>query len=60
LLLETCGVWTIRDLRRRNAIALTAKLVDTNGRKQMVRRLPTVAMVESWIEAASRLDPAVR
>jgi predicted flap endonuclease-1-like 5' DNA nuclease len=60
LLLETCGVWTIKDLRRRNAIALTAKLVDTNGRKQMVRRLPTVAMVESWIEAANRLDPAVR
>jgi hypothetical protein len=53
-------VWTIKDLRRRNAIALTAKLVDTNGRKQMVRRLPTLAMVEGWIEAAVRLDPAVR
>jgi hypothetical protein len=39
---------------------LTAKLVDTNGRKSMVRRLPTEAMVEAWIEAAAGLDPAVK
>jgi predicted flap endonuclease-1-like 5' DNA nuclease len=60
LLLENCGVWTIKDLRRRNSAALTAKLVDTNGRKSMVRRLPTEAMVEAWIEAAAGLDPAVK
>ena len=33
LLLEACGVQTIRDLRRRNPTALTAKLSDQNGRK---------------------------
>ena len=60
LLLESCGVWTIKDLRRRNATALAAKLIDTNGRKSMVRRLPTEAMVESWIAAATGLEPSVR
>lgn len=60
LLLEACGVVTIRDLRRRNATALTAKLGDHNGRKSMVRRLPTEVMVASWIEAAAAVEPQVK
>lgn len=60
LLLEACGVTTIRDLRRRNATALTAKLSDHNGRKSMVRRLPTEVMVVSWIEAAKSVEPLVK
>jgi predicted RecB family nuclease len=60
LLLEACGVTTIKDLRRRNAIALTAKLSDHNGRRSMVRRLPTEVMVSSWIEAARNVEPTVR
>lgn len=60
LLLEACGVTTIRDLRRRNATALTVKLSDHNGRKSMVRRLPTEVMVVSWIEAAKSVEPVVR
>ncbi|MDP3984676.1 MAG: DUF4332 domain-containing protein [Acidimicrobiia bacterium] len=60
VLLEACGVSTIRDLRRRNPTALTAKLTDHNGRKQMVRRLPTEKMVTAWIEGAAAIDPLVR
>ena len=60
LLLEACGVQTIRDLRRRNPTALTAKLSDHNGRKSMVRRLPTEIMVTSWIEAAALVDPQIK
>jgi hypothetical protein len=60
VLLESCGVTTIRDLRRRNPTALTAKLSDHNGRKQMVRRLPTENMVMAWIEAAAVIEPLVR
>jgi predicted flap endonuclease-1-like 5' DNA nuclease len=60
LLLEACGVSTIRDLRRRNATALAAKLTDHNGRRSMVRRLPTEVMVTSWIEAAATVEPLVR
>lgn len=60
VLLEACGVTTIRDLRRRNPTALTAKLTDHNARKQMVRRLPTEGMVTAWIEAAALIEPQVR
>ncbi|MGQ0847610.1 MAG: DUF4332 domain-containing protein [Actinomycetota bacterium] len=60
LLLEACGVATIRDLRRRNATALAAKLTDHNGRRSMVKRLPTEVMVIGWIEAASAVEPLVK
>ena len=60
LLLEACGVQTIRDLRRRNPTALTAKLSDHNGRKSMVRRLPTEVMVTSWIESAASVEPQIK
>lgn len=60
LLLEACGVQTIRDLRRRNPTALTAKLSDHNGRRPMVRRLPTEVMVTAWIDSAATVDPQVK
>lgn len=60
LLLEACGVQTIRDLRRRNPTALTAKLSEQNGRKSMVRRLPTEAMVTAWIDSAATAEPQVK
>jgi predicted flap endonuclease-1-like 5' DNA nuclease len=60
LLLEMCGVSTIKDLRRRNATALAAKLVDLNGRKATVKRLPTESMVASWIDASAAVEPLVK
>ncbi len=59
-LLSICGVSTVRELRRRNAVALTAKIQTVNHRKDLVRRLPTEAMVESWIGIADGLEPVVR
>jgi predicted flap endonuclease-1-like 5' DNA nuclease len=60
LLLEMCGVTTIKDLRRRNALALAAKIVDLNGRKATVKRLPTEVMITGWIEGSSSVEPMVR
>lgn len=60
LLLEICGVSTIKDLRRRNATALAAKLVDLNGRRAAVKRLPTESMVSGWIEASASVEPLVK
>jgi predicted flap endonuclease-1-like 5' DNA nuclease len=60
LLLEMCGVSTIKDLRRRNATALAAKLSDLNGRRATVKRLPTETMVSSWIEASTSVEPQVK
>lgn len=59
-LLALSGVTTIKELRRRNGVALTAKIMSVNGRKDLVRRLPTEAMVESWIHRASELDQIVK
>lgn len=59
-LLAFCGVQTVRELRRRNSTALTAKIMEVNGRKALVRRLPTEAMVETWIERATALEVIVR
>jgi hypothetical protein len=58
-LLVVAGVDTLRDLRRRNATALLAKIIGLNGDSRVVQRLPTEAMVESWIESAKDLDPSL-
>lgn len=59
-LLSLCGVNTIKELRRRNGVALTAKIMSVNGRKDLVRRLPTESMVEAWIERAGDLSQLVK
>jgi predicted RecB family nuclease len=59
-LLMMCGVNTVKELRRRNSLALTAKIQSVNDKKDLVRRLPTEAMVAGWIERATRLDPLVK
>lgn len=59
-LLALCGVSTIKELRRRNGVALTAKIHSVNGRKDLVRRLPTESMVEAWVERATDLKQLVK
>jgi len=59
-LLESAGVDTIKELRRRNAASLTKKMVEINERKKLVRRLPTESMVSRWIEFAKDLEPTVK
>lgn len=59
-LLSLCGVNTLRELKRRNSVALTAKIFSVNGRKDLVRRLPTESMVDTWIQRASDLEPLVK
>lgn len=58
-LLVEAGVDTLRDLRRRNPTALLAKIIGMNGSQKVVDRLPTEAMVENWISAASDLEPSI-
>ena len=58
-LLEAAGVDTVKELRRRNAGNLLATMVEVNAKKKLVRRLPTVAMVERWVDHAKQLDPIV-
>ncbi len=58
-LLVAAGVDTLRDLRRRNATALLAKILGLNGEERVVDRLPTEAMVAGWIEVAKDVEPSI-
>lgn len=58
-LLEASGVDTIKELKTRRADALTAKMAEVNGAKKLVRRVPTLNEVTSWIEMAKTLDPKI-
>lgn len=59
-LLETAGCDTVKELRRRNAANLTEAMVAINEAKRLVRRLPTEAMVQAWIDQAKEMEPAVK
>jgi len=56
-LLEACGVFTVKDLRRRSASSLLKKMVEVNGDGKTVRRLPTEGMVARWIAGAAEIEP---
>ncbi|MEZ5175331.1 MAG: DUF4332 domain-containing protein [Acidimicrobiia bacterium] len=59
-LLGSAGVDTIKTLRRRNAQNLMVSLTQINGKRHRVQRLPTVEMIQGWIDAANELEPIVR
>lgn len=54
-LLEASGVDTVPELAQRNAANLLAKMKEVNQQKKLVRRLPALSQVESWIEQAKKL-----
>lgn len=58
-LLEASGVDTIKELRRRNAANLLTAMIEINRKKELVRRLPTEAMVQRWVDHAKGLEPIV-
>lgn len=59
-LLEAAGVDTVKELRRRNPSNLLGSMVEVNAKKRLVRRLPTEAMVERWVEHARDLEVVVK
>jgi len=58
-LLAAVGVDTIKVLRRRNAENLMVAMSQINTRRRLVQRLPTVEMVQGWIDFAGDIDPIV-
>jgi predicted flap endonuclease-1-like 5' DNA nuclease len=54
-LLEEAGVDTVVELATRNPENLLQKITEVNAEKKLVRRLPVLSMVVSWIEQAKRL-----
>ena len=59
-LLEAAGVDTVKELRRRNPGNLLAAMIEVNATKMLVRRLPTEAMVERWVEHAAGLEAIIK
>jgi predicted flap endonuclease-1-like 5' DNA nuclease len=60
-LLEKAGVDTVKELRHRVPEHLHAKLEEANTStgKPLVRALPGLKAVQSWVEAAKQLAPVV-
>ena len=58
-LLEKAGVDTVKELRNRNADNLHAKILEVNQQHKLVRQVPSLSMVKSWVEEAKKLDPVV-
>jgi len=54
-LLEEAGVDTVVELAQRNPDNLFQALKDTNDREALVRRMPTLNQVQSWVSQAKRL-----
>lgn len=54
-LLEIAGVDTVPELAQRNPQNLFEKLKEINAEKDLVRRLPPQANVESWVAQAKEL-----
>ena len=58
-LLEEAGVDTVVELAQRNAEKLLAKIQEVNAAKKLVRRIPTLAQIQNWIEQAKSLPRAI-
>ena len=58
-LLEAAGVDTVPELAQRNPEHLVAKLREVNDEKKLVRRLPPLSSVESWVAQAKVLPRVV-
>jgi predicted flap endonuclease-1-like 5' DNA nuclease len=58
-LLEESGVDTVVELRNRNPANLHARLIETNAKRKLVRRVPSLREVTSWIDYAKKLPPGI-
>lgn len=58
-LLEASGVDTVKELRNRVPANLHAKMEEVNAEKKLVRRLPRIDEVESWVAQAKEMEPKV-
>lgn len=54
-LLEAAGVDTVKELAQRKAENLTTKMEEINAEKKLVRLVPALKNVQSWIAQAKEL-----
>ncbi len=59
-LLSAAGVKTVNELKFRNPQKLVEHMTQANNRRKLVRLLPSVKVVQRWIESAQELPPVIR
>ena len=59
-LLCAAGVKTVNELRFRNPQKLVDRMTQANDRRKLVRLLPSIKVVQRWIESAQKLPPVIR
>jgi hypothetical protein len=57
--MAAAGVDTVKDLARRSAPTLVARMAEINHRKRLVEFLPGEKRVAGWIEQAKTLKPII-
>ena len=58
-LLESAGVDSVPELAQRNAENLQQKMAEVNTKKKLVRLVPGINSVSSWVEQAKKLPKLV-
>jgi ribosomal protein L31 len=58
-LLEAAGVDTVPELAQRASESLLTKMIEVNQQKKLVRQLPTLSLVEGWVEQAKQLPRVI-
>ncbi len=58
-LLESVGVDTVSDLKRRNPKNLAQAMAEANKAKKLVRAVPSDKMIEKWIAQAKSLPTKI-
>ncbi|MFO8153969.1 DUF4332 domain-containing protein [Thioalkalivibrio sp.] len=56
-LLEAANCNTVKQLRRRNAVNLSRRMLEINATKKLVRSPPSEAQVTKWVAQAGKLEP---
>ena len=59
-LLCAAGVKTANELKFRNPQKLVDQMTQANDRRKLVRLLPSIKVVQRWIESAQKLPPVIR
>ena len=58
-LLESAGVDTVKELRRRNADNRHAAMVETNATRNLMNQLPSAGQVQGFVDQAKEIEPMV-
>ena len=59
-LLQAIGVVTVRELKYRNPAHIAKAMRELNGKRKLVRILPTENAIKRWIAAARKLEQKIK